>query len=573
LGTLVIHTAPNQWLYRYEHPRQQKAAIEAGFWLPPTRRTWYERLMHINEQNPRVLKGQLLKHFPHVLIWFTDGTSMGGSLLRRFSIRELRSATSLFAVASHRPIDLRRIAAVFSIPPLPEEEAQNISLRVADCPDSVKPEEEFLVSVLLTQPGPTWLTSYGYQPMHLSYHWMDRHRRVEVFDGLRTALHPPARAAGETGYAVRVKAPKEPGKHLLRILPVQEGVRWHDGANRDSVPIKVVDSPLVDRVFGYLPTLDNQRNRQRLLHKGRSRPIMLIVETVNICNNSCLVCAYDHMTRRKQFMDMDLFAKVLKDYRNMGGGALSLTPVVGDVLLDKHLLVRLALIEPHSRHIRPVSVTTNLIAADHYDDHELSRLLLSFDRVNVSIYGLSTDEYLGLSRKDNYGKLLHAISRVRNLGLASKLHLGFRFLRQHTDEQIKEWMINNLGVLVPYSSTAMFANWSILDTRKSLPLDATWVVSSEKKEPCLIPLVAMQVFSNGKVSFCPCDDFDNSPSLDLGSVLRMSLTDLYNQQKVKELWDFYPPPLFCANCSFYMPISDLAKKPWIFEEPLNFIGG
>ena len=38
-GVLVMHTAPNLWHYRYEHPRQQQRAKQVGCWLPKVRRT------------------------------------------------------------------------------------------------------------------------------------------------------------------------------------------------------------------------------------------------------------------------------------------------------------------------------------------------------------------------------------------------------------------------------------------------------------------------------------------------------------------------------------------------------
>lgn len=242
-GTLVIHTAPNLWCYLYEHPQQQKAAKQAGFWLPRTRRTWYERLMHINEQNPRVLKRQLLRHFPHVLIWFTDNQNMGGSLLRHFRIADFRRATSLFAVASHQPIDSEKIASLFSMPPLSEEEAQGITLQVMNAPRRVRPGEEFFVSTLLAHAGPTLLTSFGDHPIRLSYHWADEAGNIVIFDGLRTELQAPVHPARTTRCEVLVQAPENPGNYLLCVLPVQETIRWHNKANNilKSIEVRIVN--------------------------------------------------------------------------------------------------------------------------------------------------------------------------------------------------------------------------------------------------------------------------------------------------------------------------------------------
>lgn len=230
-GALVVHTAPNQWFYRYEHPRQQKAAIQAGFWLPRTRRTWYERLMHVNEQNPRVLKRQLLRYFPHVLIWFTDTQNMGGSLLRRFSIAELRRARSIFAVASHRPIDSEKLKDLFRMAPLTSQEAENVTLQVDGMPMNIRTDEVFLVSAKLNNATDIRLVSILPYAFNLSYHWLDEDGKLIVFDGHRSILDSPLNAHSQASYSVTIKAPSNSGRYILRVLPVQEEVRWHEAAN------------------------------------------------------------------------------------------------------------------------------------------------------------------------------------------------------------------------------------------------------------------------------------------------------------------------------------------------------
>ncbi|WP_330114616.1 methyltransferase domain-containing protein [Pseudomonas sp. JS3066] len=226
-GALVIHTAPNLWCYQYEHPRQQRHAIAAGFWLPRTRRTWYERLMHINEQNPRVLKEQLQRHFPHVLLWFTDHT-MGGSLIRRFGIRDLRTASSIFAIASHQPIDKEAVADAFRMLALPEPDARNITLEAADAPPLVTSGQLFSINVTITNNTGARLASLPPCPLNLSYHWLDELGNVEHFEGLRTPLDQHLDAGSSGNYQLSVRAPSAPGKYVLQITTVQEQVRWHE---------------------------------------------------------------------------------------------------------------------------------------------------------------------------------------------------------------------------------------------------------------------------------------------------------------------------------------------------------
>jgi predicted O-methyltransferase YrrM len=238
-GTFVIHTAPNQWCYRYEHPREQLHAKRAGFWLPRTRRTWFERLMHINEQNPKILRKQLQRHFPFVVVWLTD-QSMGGSLLRRFRIEDFRKAASIFAVASHSPIDRERLVGAFSMQRLPETALQQILVRIRQFPDSAAPGQLFMVEVELSNGSNYSLSSQPPFPFHLSYHWLDESRNVHKFDGRRTTLTPHLGKQSTGVYRLRVEAPLQPGKYFFQAAPVQESVRWYLDSS-PALPVIVTD--------------------------------------------------------------------------------------------------------------------------------------------------------------------------------------------------------------------------------------------------------------------------------------------------------------------------------------------
>ena len=95
-----------------------------------------------------------------------------------------------------------------------------------------------------------------------------------------------------------------------------------------------------------------------LRHNGANRPIYLRIETVNTCNNNCIICAYRDQSRAKSIMPMALFQKAVLDYAEMGGGFLSLTPLVGDILLDRYLSERLQFLRTVPE-IRSLGVTTN----------------------------------------------------------------------------------------------------------------------------------------------------------------------------------------------------------------------
>ena len=78
---------------------------EAGWFLPKNPRSYYEDLMHINEQTPGSIQESLTTHFENVLVWTTTLPDNLGSLCRSFSQEELIDARDIFAVASHSPVE------------------------------------------------------------------------------------------------------------------------------------------------------------------------------------------------------------------------------------------------------------------------------------------------------------------------------------------------------------------------------------------------------------------------------------------------------------------------------------
>jgi radical SAM protein with 4Fe4S-binding SPASM domain len=281
------------------------------------------------------------------------------------------------------------------------------------------------------------------------------------------------------------------------------------------------------------------------------------------------------MTRKKEIMPVRLFEKVLRDYSDMGGGKLSLTPMVGDIFLDRYLMKRLELVRRYPK-ITGLSVTTNAVLADRYTDKELKQILQAFEKVHISIYGLDDEEYATMTRRPHYDRMLNSIKRFIQLSEnKGKIAFGFRFLKNHTDEEIMEWMMKNFRSIIPFSATKMYSNWGNgIDTSMHLPFEGEWLPCQRNIEQCLIPLFACQIFSNGDVSFCHCPDFDINEELRLGNITEDSLVDIYNSEKCSRLWKFDENiPEFCRFCTFFKPVSDLAQYKRFLNDPISFIGG
>ncbi|ARV60967.1 methyltransferase [Nostocales cyanobacterium HT-58-2] len=255
-GLFVVHTFPNLWYYKYDYQRKRKIAASVGAYLPAEPRSRYELLMHINEQSPRLLKKQLSQYFKHVCLWFGHTENPGGSLIRKFSIKEIAATSSLFVIASHREINEEQLKNNLQISPVPPLPLGKIRIVVKDYPRQVSINSEFEIQIELENNSEFIFHSYGSHPVHIAYHWMNKQAtNYIVFDGERTKIFPPLDKAKpvilksllghittET-YAAKVKAPAEKGDYILRVTLVQERVRWFD-----EVPTQLMEDILISLV-------------------------------------------------------------------------------------------------------------------------------------------------------------------------------------------------------------------------------------------------------------------------------------------------------------------------------------
>ena len=229
-GLFVVHTFPNLWFYKYEHARKLRAARSLGAYLPKEPRTRYEKLMHINEQSPRVLLRQLSAHFAYVSLWFADHdlNDPTRNLRQKFRISEMRAAGDLFAIASHSEIDTAAVSAEFCMNAVVLEAGQ-IQLELIHACEAVGCGSEFVVTLRVSNRSSVDLKSKPPFPIHLSYHWFDGEgKECLIFDGRRTVLHEPLRRFSTGNYTMNVQSPTAQGRYLLRVTLVQEAVQWFD---------------------------------------------------------------------------------------------------------------------------------------------------------------------------------------------------------------------------------------------------------------------------------------------------------------------------------------------------------
>ena len=191
-----------------------------------------------------------------------------------------------------------------------------------------------------------------------------------------------------------------------------------------------------------------------------------------------------------------------------------------------------------------------------------------------------------MTGRKTYFRMKEGIRRILTLS-PNHVMLEFRLLKKRSKDQLFEWVRTEI---LPEWDAATFAervhinsvitdyaNWGIYDALNTpLPADASWFSSErqETRQQCLIPIFACIVFSNGNVSFCPCDNFDDTPELRLGNIMSDSLISMYNSPRAQELWNWSScgTPEFCKNCSFHIPLDVLRENPTILTDPHQIVG-
>ena len=226
-GLFIIHTSPNALNYCTPSEEKREVARSIGTYLPKNPRSYYEDIMHVNEQTPDSLQNYLERYFPNVIVWVATPPEISGSLGKHFSREETMNARSIFAIASDSPLDPGHILNQLVQNPL-DIKKLDAKISLDSFPKSVVADELFSIGITLENlSGDRWV-SLQPNPVHLSYHWYDEHNECIVFDGIRTVILYPLLPGESRHFLMEVIAPKKSGNNILQVSLVQESCFWFE---------------------------------------------------------------------------------------------------------------------------------------------------------------------------------------------------------------------------------------------------------------------------------------------------------------------------------------------------------
>lgn len=228
-GILIIHTAPNRDYYDFIYPEKVRQAREMGIFLPKNPRSYYEQLMHINEQTPSMLEKSLEQVYTTVQLW-TGGLN---EIFIQKDKERSKLDNSIFAIASHKEEVLK--LHTYSYYLQPDDKKNAVKITPENLTMRAKAGSTIKQSLVVKNCGNEIINSYGKFSTNLSYHLMDIDGNTLLFDGIRTKLKNLLNPNMSTVTDIVISIPEffNVGRYIIRITMVSEGSFWFDNLSAD----------------------------------------------------------------------------------------------------------------------------------------------------------------------------------------------------------------------------------------------------------------------------------------------------------------------------------------------------
>ena len=306
----------------------------------------------------------------------------------------------------------------------------------------------------------------------------------------------------------------------------------------------------VDVFFGYLFSLD------KTLDIMSARPYELHLELTNLCNAKCIFCPYQFQKRKVDFMPDDIFYKAVKDFCDIGGGSVILTPIVGDALIDPKFLDRV-------KHLRSqysidrIELTTNGILLDKYGIEEI--LDSGITSIFISTAGFEEEMYKRVYQSSSYQRMKENVLKLVESNSKKKdpvhITIGLRSDRP-LDEVLKDKDFQPILAYKPHIDfTWSFTSANGRITPEMLPTTMKLRSVGSRKKPCVQLFNGPIILPDGTVMACDCvAAMDAVQDLGIGNIMESSLIDIWNSHRIKEIRASFGTNCLnktCAGCDMY----------------------
>jgi radical SAM protein with 4Fe4S-binding SPASM domain len=317
---------------------------------------------------------------------------------------------------------------------------------------------------------------------------------------------------------------------------------------------RLLDAALTELAFRFRRRFYRQR-----MEAVRDLPRNLHIEGTNVCNASCVFCAYPQMQRPKLEMPMTDFRRIVDEYVAMGGRGVSLTPIVGDPFVDRRLFERLDYLASKPE-LRGFYFYTNAILMRP----QLHSRILEYDarlHIHVSLGGFDRETYREMMGVDQFEIVRRNLRAFIEAKLDSGSEVGLTFHLRCPDaalagdfwEECLEWQEAGLVRLL---GTRAFDSWAgKVGSAELAEAGLRRMARPYKRGACQLLFFKPVVLADGRVNACACRDVE--AELIVGDLTESSLSEVWRGGRIAELIERHERgdfPDVCRRCSWYASI-------------------
>lgn len=311
--------------------------------------------------------------------------------------------------------------------------------------------------------------------------------------------------------------------------------------------------------MSYMTIVNSNKKNKVLYEKNEEFPPAVIVETTNYCNLKCTCCGQSTMTRKKGFMSLSLYKKMIAEIAEENPNIDLWMIFYGEPLVIKYKIVYL-IDYAKKKGLQNVFMNTNGILLDE----EISEALIDsgLDKVVFSLDAYYEETYKKIRNNDNFEKVKQNILKFIELKekLKSDIKIELQLIeipKVHKEDEIElfENYWKKRGVITKIKP---YVTWTgAIDIKQ---------MRHEYRYPCSWLFKTFVATWNGDVVQCGCD-YDGKYIA--GNVKNDSIKNIWqgNLKKIRDLHlkEKYQKTPICSKCKDWdsyvlMPFFEQGEK-------------
>lgn len=327
---------------------------------------------------------------------------------------------------------------------------------------------------------------------------------------------------------------------------------------------------MLRRNLGHLYHLNMNRLRKNtFVPHPRSH---MCIEPASYCNLACKFCSYAKDVRPRRIMPTTDFINYVDQAIDMGFRTFVLTPMTGDVFMDRDLTSKLQYLEQNDD-VDSVVFYTNLIGASEQSIAFVCAMK-KLKLFEISIYGHDLESFKAITGagKTQYNRLLANLTLLLDharpekhgdrIVLAFSTYNAFAFPGDPPSDlcAVLVELQHRLGIEI--GAREDYDSWGGLITKDDVRgidvnlIDGRYLY---KKGPCQLLFAYVQIMADGRVNACACRDAGGS--LVIGDLAEQPLKDIISNRNANymDLIGDQAAGKFqnsCRSCTFYRSVYD-----------------